>query len=176
MAILRGKAEVRSYINGLPGAINKLLLGGARAGAKVIAEEAKDRSISSEVRDAIKVAAQVQDGRVVGKVQVKGPGAYIAPWLEYGTRPHLISVDDSQRRGMSIRTINRRANDQGGNHSLVIGGNFVGSTVMHPGARPHPFLRPALDIKEGEALAAAQSYINARIKPSGIVGGEDGGS
>jgi len=92
-------------------------------------------------------------------------GGYNLPlWLEYGTAPHLISVDDSQRQGLSVRRVNDRVNAG----SLVINGNFVGTTVHHPGARPHPFMRPALDTKEGEARAAAQSYINSRISRSGI--------
>ena len=52
---------------------------------------------------------------------------------------------------------------------MIIGGKFVGETVWHPGAKPHPFLRPSLDIKGAEAIAAAQSYINAHVTPSGIV-------
>ena len=51
----------------------------------------------------------------------------------------------------------------------MINGHFVGTAVHHPGARPHPFLRPALDTKEGEAIAAAQSYINGRVWPAGII-------
>ena len=89
---------------------------------------------------------------------------------ETGTAPHFIRVDDSQRRGMGINRINKSVKEG----SLVINGKFVGATVHHPGARPHPFLRPALDMKEGEAIAAAQAYIDARITPSGITGDSSG--
>ena len=129
-----------------------------------MANEAKSRSISSEVSAAIKVATSVADGHVKAKVQVKGPGAYIAPWLEHGTDPHFISVDDSQREGMSVGRINKKVKEG----SLVIGGQFVGATVHHPGAKPHPFLRPALDTKGDEAMNAAQSYIDARVSRTGI--------
>ena len=173
MATARGWSEVKAYITGIPRALeDRVLLGAARAAATVVAEEAELRSISHEVSAAIKVATKGEDGRVIAKVQVKGPGAYIAPWLEYGTDPHFISVDDSQRNGMSVRRVNKAVNDG----SLVIGGNFVGTTVWHPGAQAHPFLRPALDTKEGEAVAAAQTYIDSRVSggqilpaPSGAV-------
>jgi HK97 gp10 family phage protein len=182
MPTSKGGSAVRSFIAGLPAEIEgKLLRGAARAAATVVADEAKSRTHSSRVRGAIRVATSAQEGRIVAKVQVKGPGAYLAPWEEYGTRPHLISVDESQRHGMSIGRINKLASEPGQNHSLVIGGKFVGKTVMHPGAKPHPFLRPALDTKEGEAIEAAQAYIDARITPGGITGDQvegddDGGS
>lgn len=178
MPIVRGRSEVKRFIAQLPAQIEgKLLRGAARVAANVVAEEAKERSISREVSEAIqvKVEAKKGSGYVIAKVQVKGPGAYIAPWLEYGTAAHLITVDPSQRGGRTVGRINRLAKEAGGNHSLVIGGTFVGSTVLHPGARPHPFLRVSLDVKERDAIAAAQSYINAHVTPSGIVGATEPG-
>lgn len=171
MPTSKGGSEVRRYLAQLPGEIErKLLRGAGRAAAKVVAEEAKARSISSEVASAVKVKVESGDGRVTARIQVKGPGAYIAPWLEYGTSGHFISVDDSQRMGMSVGRINKQAKEG----SLVIAGAFVGTTVWHPGARPHPFLRPALDLKQGEAIAAAQSFINSRVGRGGIRGTPDG--
>jgi HK97 gp10 family phage protein len=148
----------------------KLLRGAGRAAANVIADEARDSTQSAEVRGAIKVQVKAAEGRVIAKVQVKGDGAYLAPWEEYGTAPHFISVDASQRGGRTVARINRLAKEEGSSHSLVIGGQFAGTTVFHPGARPHPFLRPALDRKEGEAIAAAQSFINAHVSRTGITG------
>ena len=175
MATMKGRDDVSRYIESIPPALQtKILRGAARAAARVVADEAKARSISAEVSEAVKVSTrQENDSRVIAKVKVKGPGSFIAPWLEYGTDPHFVSVDDSQRRGMSVRTVNRRAKEAGeGGHSLVIGGKFVGTTVFHPGAKPHPFLRPSLDIKQGEAIAAAQTYVTTRIAREGL-GGAD---
>lgn len=173
MATVRGSADVRRFIAQLPAELErKVLRGAGRAAAKIIAAEAKERSVSSEVVAAIKTKVTSSEGKVMARVQVRGPGAYIAPWLEYGTSPHFISVDDSQRGGRSVKRINKETKEG----SLVIGDAFVGSTVFHPGARPHPFLRPALDVKAGEAIAAAQSYINARISRAGIAGASDEGN
>lgn len=169
MPTVTGKDAVQRYFAQVPAQMGKLLKGAGRVAAKVIADEAKARSISSEVSAAIKTKVSEADGRIVARVQVKGKGAYIAPWLEYGTSPHFISVDESQRGGRSIGRINKQVKEADGNHSLVIGGKFVGDTVFHPGARPHPFLRPALDIKGRDAIAAAQQYINSRVKRAGIV-------
>ncbi|MDF0540787.1 HK97 gp10 family phage protein [Sphingobium sp. H39-3-25] len=171
MPRVSGRDSVRDFIARIPADVEKRLLrGAARAGANVIADEARDRSISDEVTAAIKVSTSIKDGQVVGRVQVKGKGAYIAPWLEYGTAPHFISVDDSQRGGMSVRKVNSSI-DPG---SLMIGGKFVGKTVHHPGARPNPFLRVSLDMKEQEAFAAAGRYIAARVTRAGIIGSDEG--
>src|SRR3546814_20170882 len=100
MASVKGRSEVKSFIAGLPEAlVNRVLRGAGRAAADVVAGEAKARSISDEVSGANKVATKREDGRIIATVQVKGPGSYIAPWLEYGPDPPFISVDDSQRGG-----------------------------------------------------------------------------
>jgi hypothetical protein len=167
MASVRGSADVKRFLAQIPVDLEtKVLRGAARAAANVVAEDAKRRSISQAVTDAIKVRGSTKGGHIVAKVQVVGKGSYLAPWLEYGTAPHLISVSDKAREGRSVNRINRLAKEG----SLVIGGQFVGESVQHPGARAHPFLRPALDSQEGEAIAAAQSYINARISRAGITG------
>ena len=163
---MRGKAEGRSFIAGIPGEMKKVLRGAGRAGASVVVEEMKVRSISEEVDEAIDTKTQGDDTRVVVKISIK-PGwpRSVATWLEYGTAPHFISVDDSQRQGMSVNRVNKLTKTG----SLVIGGHFVGETVFHPGAQAHPFMRVSLDVTEVEAIAAAQSYITARVRPSGVV-------
>jgi len=169
MVTVRGQGDVRQFLASIPDQLeDKVLRGAARAGAKVIAEEAKARSISTEVSASIKVRTRLEASRVVGLVQADMGRSNLPLWLEYGTAPHFISVDDSQREGRSVRKVNE-------NGSLLIGGKFVGDTVYHPGARPHPFMRPALDSSEGEAIAAAQAYINRHVTRNGIVGDDDAG-
>ena len=174
MPTVRGKEEVARFVASLPEQFEKKLLRGAgRAAVNVIKAEAKARSVSDEVAAAVKTSVRTSDGRIVAKVLVKGPGDYKAPWLEYGTDPHFISVSDAQRGGKGVKRINAQVREAGGDASLVIGGNFAGETVFHPGARPHPFLRPALDIKGDDAVRAAQAYINARVSKAGVTGSEE---
>lgn len=169
MVTRTGSSEVRNYINGLPGKINTILKGAAGAAGRVVADEAKVRSISHEVSEGVTTKTNVEGDRIVCWVGVKkGWPQSVGIWLEYGTSPHFISVDDSQRMGMSVGRINK--SHKAG--SLVINGQFVGDTVFHPGATPHPFLRPALDTKHGEAVAAAQRYINSRIAGGHVAAGE----
>lgn len=164
MPTVKGREETRAFMARVPIALQtKVLRGAARAGATVIADEAKLLSISEEVAAAIKVATKREYDRIVAKIQVKGPGAYIAPWLEYGTAPHFISVDDE--RGMTAGRVNRlvKGGDDGLKATLLINGRPVGKTVYHPGTQPQPFLLPALDHKRDDAIAAAQQYINAGV-------------
>jgi len=171
MAKVTGREGVKRYMAAIPEFCRtKLLPGAARAGAKVIADEAKSRCQSQLVADDIIIRAKREDDRVRVKVTVRHGWSYsIGVWLEYGTAPHFISVDESQRRGRSVSTINRR--QKGG--SLAINGKPIGATVYHPGARPHPFLRPALDIKKTEAIRAAQNYITTRLKRTGLTGSDE---
>ena len=177
MVSVKGGGLGKRVIAQLPAQIErKLLRGAARAAGAVLVDEAKARVTSDEVRDALTMRSQATPGRIVVKINVKpGWARSVGTWLEYGTSPHFITVDESQRQGMSVGRINR----VGKKGTLVINGQPVGATVHHPGARPHPFLKVSLDLKEAEAIAAAQSFINSRVSPAGITGsdepeGEDG--
>lgn len=170
MPPVRGRAEVKQYMASLPEQLTGVLRGAAKAGAKVIADEIKEQTPSEEVRDNLRTRSRKADGRIVVMIDVKpGWARSVGTWLEWGTAPHLISVDESQREGRTVARINKLAKDAGG-HSLVINGKFVGSTVTHPGAQAHPTFRPALDLKGADAVKAAQSYISSRIARGRIVG------
>lgn len=176
MAQVRGRQELKAFMAALPKEIEeKLLRPAAKRAAKVIAEEAAARSKSHEVAEAITIKSKKGDGRIKVIISVKPGWTYsVGVWMEWGTSAHFISVDESQRKGRSIGRINRLAKEDGSSHSLVIGGKFVGATVLHPGAGAHPFLRPALDTKGSEAITAAQTYINARIARGRITGSAEG--
>lgn len=173
MAYSRGRESVTRYLRGLPAEIErKLLPGAARAGGKVIAAEAKENVRSPAVAAKIEVKVRGSDGHVVAKIGVAdGWARSVGIWLEYGTDPHYITVDDSQRQGMSANRINRLAKNGG---TLVINGTPVGKTVFHPGAQAFPFLRPALDTRFDDAVAAAQRHINSRVGPAGIAADPEG--
>lgn len=148
---------------------DNLLRGAARAGATVIADEAKrllgDKRATVEggakalIRDAINIRMDTRDGRIIAWVEVSGPGTYVARFLEWGTEPHYIRVADADRKGRTVSRINRQSKDG----TLVIAGKPVGPVVFHTGADKHPFLRPAFDMKADEAASRAQSYVNSKI-------------
>ncbi|USU06292.1 HK97 gp10 family phage protein [Sphingomonadaceae bacterium OTU29LAMAA1] len=187
MAKRRGGAGWRRRMEQLPQQLVKRVLpGAARTGAKVIAGEAKvllggrlaevGGGAKVLIADAVKVRSKKREGLVVARVLLDGPGSYVGRWLEYGTDPHFITVDDGKRQGLTTRRVNSRIKDGDSalHATLVINGKAVGPSVYHPGATAHPFMRPALDVKRTEAVAAAQSYINSRVRRAGIIGNDEG--
>lgn len=187
MARRRSGAATRRFMEQLPVLLaTKVLPGAARAGAKVIAQEARTilggrqaeagNGAMVLIADSVKVRSRKREGLVAARVMLDGPGAYVGRWLEYGTHGHFISLDPAYRQGMTARRTNDRIRDGDADlkATLIINGKPVGTSVYHPGAKAHPFLRPALDGKRAEAVAAAQAYINRRVTRAGIVGSDEG--
>lgn len=164
---MKGLDGLDHFLATLPANMERNVLRGAlKAGADVIADGARENCRSEEVRADIKTSASSREtGVVTAKVEVKGPNAYKGPWLEHGTDPHFISVDDEQSGGMTVRKINRETKKG----SLVIGGHFVGRTVHHPGAKPYPFMRPAADQRETAAIEAIGNHIAGKMTKAGLV-------
>lgn len=168
----QGLAEFNRFVSSLEKDIpNNILRGAARAGAKVVAAEA-ELLVPVEHGDT-KKSIGVGSARIVGegtvriRIRTKGPGAFKAPWLEWGTAAHFISIADADlptaptSRGkltMGVGQVNRLAK----RGSLVIEGKFAES-VHHPGARPHPFMGPALENTRVTSLQAAAAYIRRRL-------------
>lgn|SRR3990167_902194 len=167
-----GLSDLQKLLDTLPAKLEANIMRGAlRAGMKTVKDKAviNIQKESGDTARALKISTKLRDGIVKSVLAAKGFEGYKAMWLEYGTRPHYISVHDinknvnqrlSRKRGEvaleSMSTVNRRM--------LAIGGNFIGPTVFHPGAKPHPFMRPALDSTAQEALLAVGNYIKARLQ------------
>ncbi|MBK8916360.1 MAG: HK97 gp10 family phage protein [Phycisphaerales bacterium] len=166
---VRGLFDLQKFLDQLPAKVEKNILRGAlRAGAKVVRDYAKATAPRDTgfLAQSIKSGSRAKGGTVTGYAKTD---AFYAHLVEYGTRSHWIRVDDEARPGRvtrrgyrtySTRTLNRME----ARGSLVIGGNFVGQSVVHPGAPAKPFLRPALDNQAGAAVVAAGNYIKARLE------------
>lgn len=139
---VKGLAQLESFLQQLPAKIERNVLRGAlRAGARTIQARAiaNVRKRSGATAKSIKVGTRAAGGQVTAYVRVKD---FKGIWLEYGTRPHRIEPK------------NRK--------SLSIGGHAV-EHVDHPGAKPHRFLRPAMDQSANGALVAAAEYMKKRL-------------
>lgn len=171
---VKGLSALARALETLPARIEANVMRGAmRAGAKVIATDAKARvnRISGALADSIRYGVKLEraQGRIKAYVRAGGKGpAWYARLVESGTRAHLVSVREQDRptrltrrgvRAVSMRTLNRMV--QRG--SLRIGSSFVGPVVQHPGARPKPFLRPALDARALDAVVAVREYVRRRL-------------
>ena len=149
-AKINGLPELMKALEQLPEKLARNVLRGAfRAGAKVMAEDAQAAVPvrSGLLRDSIRVTTRVKGGRVSGTVRAGSKGgkarkiARHAHLVEFGTKAHTIRAKP-------------------GHHALAIGV----SKVEHPGARPKPFMRPALDNKGFAAAKAAADYTRERLR------------
>lgn len=174
--VIKGGKELDAFLRSLPVKVERNIMRAAlRAGAAVLREEAKANVPvdSGDLRRSIRVTTSFKKGIVRAAVKTDPTIAFYAQMVEYGTKPHLIKVQDSERpinyrltskRGkltyMSMTTVNRNV--------LRIGSTFVGPVVSHPGSKPTPFLRPAFDTKSGAAIAAVAAKIRERLTKEGI--------
>lgn len=169
---VKGLDELQKFLDQLPAKMEANIMRGAlRAGTKVIKNKAalNINNQSGDLAGGLRISTRIKDGIVKSVLAARGIAGYRAMWVEYGTKPHLISVQEdekkinyrlSAKRGRkvleSMTTVNRRV--------LQIGGNFVGPVIQHPGSKPHPFLRPALDSGANEAIIATAEYIKIRLE------------
>ena len=139
-----GLSDLARFLDELPIKLQKNVMRGAlRAGMKPVLEDAKAGAAYSSglLRDGLKIGTKSRGGTVTATVTAKGEHGYVARWVEYGTKPHTIAAKD---------------------HAMFFGGHFVQS-VQHPGTKPHPFMRPALDSQATAAVVAAAEYMKQRL-------------
>lgn len=160
---IKGLSELERALEQLPAKLARnVVRGGLRAGAVILRDAAKSLvpvakpspenvlhhgGYAGALRDSIRVSTRIEGTKVTAKVSVggtkkSGADTYYALWVEMGTRPHVITPLN------------------GG--ALMIGGRAV-AHVMHPGARPHPFMRPAMDSQAAAAVLAVANYIKETL-------------
>jgi HK97 gp10 family phage protein len=142
---VKGLAELQKFLDQLPAKMEKnVVRGSLRAGMKEILPVAKQNcsKVSGLLADGLKLSTSSRGGKVTASIKAKGKHGFIAPWVEYGTKAHNIAAKK--------------------NGFLSFGGIFAKS-VDHPGAKPHPFLRPALDQQAQSAVIAAAEYMKNRL-------------
>lgn len=171
MSTSRGRAATKAFMRAVPSKLTDVVRGGARAGAAVISDEIKLRTPSDEVRDNLRTRTKTTDESIVVTIDLPpGWARSVGTWLEFGTSEHFISVDPDVSGGRLAPRVNElvEKGDADLKGTLVINGKPVGRTVHHPGTAAQPTFRTAMDVKERDAIAEAQRYINARVGPSGV--------
>lgn len=147
---VKGLAELQRALDGLPAKIEANIMRGAlRAGAKVIAAEARRNvhSVSGALADSIRVGTKSSRGTVIGRVVAGGKSkllkdnsaAFYGRFVEFGTAAHVIRAKNGRLLALGV------------------------SKVNHPGAKKKPFMRPALDTMATAAVEAVREYIRNRL-------------
>jgi HK97 gp10 family phage protein len=171
-----GGEQLFNFLQTLAVKVEKNIMRSAlRAGAAVIKDKAKENVPVrlGDLKKSIRVSTGAKNGVVAASVKAGDKKAYYWRFVEYGTKGHLIKVEENERainyrltakRGVltrvSMTTVNRNA--------LRIGNTFVGPTVNHPGAKPSPYMRPAFDSEADNAIAAVAEQIKKRLTKEGI--------
>lgn len=144
---IKGGAELQRALREFPVQVERRLLRGAtKAGAEIIADEAK-RLVpvdSGELRNTIRVEMSTRRGTVTASIAAgEGRKGWYAHIVELtGSAPHEIRPK--------------------GAASLFFAG-LLRKVVEHPGMAPKPFMRPAFDGRAQAALDAMAAYLRTRI-------------
>lgn len=149
-AHVKGLAELQAFLDQLPAKMEANIMRAAlREGAKVVQAEVQASAPvrSGLLKAGIKISTSSRRGKVTASIKAKGKHGFLAPWIEFGTAAHFIKP--------------KRAK------SLFFAG-LMRDGVDHPGTAPHPFMRPALDGKAGEALVAVGEAIKKRLTKQGL--------
>lgn len=136
---IQGLAELQKVLDELPRKLEvNVLRGGMRAGARVIAEQARANAPvdTGKLRASMRVSSKkTRNGGVAGVAKMGGRGAWYAPMVEFGARPHDIPVGDGEAQKI----------------------------WAHPGAPKSGFLRRALDSEQQRARDEAAAYMRQRL-------------
>ena len=160
---IKGLKELNNLLNKLPDKIAKKPLQNAlRAGGNVVVKAAKAKAPvdTGLLRDSISVRkSKEKTGAVhyqVGVYQKTGKKRpFYAHMIEFGTGAYY-----SGTGGKSLRAPYEIVPKKAG--SLFFGGLFRES-IIHPGIRPAPFMRPAVDNYTDAALDSVVNYMQKRI-------------
>lgn len=149
--LIQGGRELDQLLQTLPGKMQKNInRTGLRAGAAVLLGEVKANIPvdSGDLLASARITSRARGADVSVSVKVGNRVAWYAHLVEFGTRPHEI-----------------RPREQGG--ALQFGGVTTRS-VQHPGTRPRPFMRPAVDLKLPAAIEAITAKIRDRLTRRGL--------
>lgn len=166
---IRGLRDLHELLQRFPARIERNVVQGAlRAGANVVAKRAKEiagiSKRTGELQKSIRVSASKQKGSSQGRVSVRvvagNEKAFYAHLIEYGTGSFYQGTGTKSKRApFSIKPKRGR-----GKKALAFGDDSVYSSVVHPGIRPRPFMRSALDSTQEQYLRAIIKYTVKRIE------------
>jgi HK97 gp10 family phage protein len=161
---IQGLAELDRLLKQLPTRIEANVLRGAlRAGQKAISDRAKQNLVTNgsvdtgALRDSLRVRfarKSAKFGWLRSNLIAGNKDAWYAHLVEFGSGSFYTGSGESVRGPYEIKPKNRK--------SLLIAG-IMRETVTHPGAKPKPFMRPAVDSGVAEATDAFAEYVRKRV-------------
>lgn len=153
---VKGLSVIQKALDTLPEKMERNVVRTAlMRGMKPIKKDAKARLINSirvpgtgKLAEFLKINSSSRNGSCKSYLRTLGDHSYVGKWIEFGVAAHFMRPKD--KRVMSFNGI------------------FV-KAVEHPGFRPRPFMRPAMDSQASTALRdTASSMRNQLAKKYGI--------
>lgn len=148
---VKGFAEIAKFFDEVtPKMGRSIMRGSMRDGAKVMQEAAqanlvRNKSVKhGDLYRSIKVGSSQKGSEIHGYVRTRD---FRATWVEKGTVAHQIVAPAGK--------------------FLSVGGFFF-KFVNHPGADPKPFMRPAVDKYNQQAVQAMGKSLRARFTTKGL--------
>lgn len=165
LTYISGLKELDDTLKSLPTEIeNKIIRGSLRAGQEVALEAAKAKLISNGNVDSGALLKSIrirfsrnskQYGWVRSYLRAGDKAAWYAHFIEFGTgRFYAGNGSKSKRAAYEIKPKNAKALFFSGNEKM---------SVIHPGIKPRPFMRPTFDATSKPAMDAIASYIRTRL-------------
>lgn len=164
-----GLKELDAFLAAFPKNLQK---GAYRAGLVAAAAPVRDearrlaRKASGKMAKAVKTGSPRQnpDGTFSVTVRLDGEHSFLGFFNEYGVEPHLIASTGSGEGRVAVRKAAEGRGKISQNKAMKIGEDFRSGIIHHPGVTAHPFMRPALDLKADEAVAAFAARIRAYVE------------
>lgn len=157
---IEGLADLHKALQDLPGKIEGNIMRGAlRAGQKVF-QQAAQQAVpvdQGDLRKSIKIKFKGRSqkyGWVRMHLQAGDKVAWYAHLIEYGTASYYTGSGKTVGGPYPIKPKKAKG--------LFFGGQVHAGTI-HPGIKPQPFMRPALDGNQAQALEATVEYIKNRL-------------
>lgn len=155
-ANINGYSALARALREFPDKVEKKMLRSAlNKGAIIVREEAKTQLASNgsvksgKLRMGLKTTTRATSkGIVTAKVRATGEHAYLDRWIEYGTAAHKIAAKAAK--------------------TLASGQGWFRDMVQHPGSRPKPFLRPAIERSAPAVLVAVGDHLRSRLMAEGV--------
>lgn len=160
---IEGMAELHKLLQGLPAKVEGNVMRGAlRAGQKVFMEAAKAAVPVDKgaLRDSIKISFRARSqkhGVVRMHLQAGGKTAWYAHIIEYGTASYYTGKGRTVGKPYTIKP------KEGSKVGALFFGGVMREAVQHPGIKPRPFMRPAVDGYSQQAIDATANYIRTRL-------------
>lgn len=135
-----------------------IVRGGVRAGTSVFLKRARSyiNNRTGKLSKSLRIRTKMKKGRVSATLIAGNADAFYAHMVEFGTARHLIQATNDTGQNVAAK-VNRAGRKNAGALSF---GNTTVEQVQHPGSAPHPFMRPALDGGQTEAVAAMAEYLS----------------